>query len=60
MFLTGEISQTCGYYFFPEARSKACCEKSADAIVDTDTSLPMEKKMYSRKPYEVLKGRTLL
>jgi hypothetical protein len=25
--------------FFSEVRSKACCEKSADAIVDTDTSL---------------------
>ena len=37
-----------------------CCEKSAEVIVDTVTSLPMEKKMYSRKPYEVLKGRTLL
>lgn len=29
--------------FFSEARSKACCEKSADAIVDTDTSLLMKK-----------------
>ncbi len=32
-------------FFFSEARSNACCEKSADAIVDTDTSLPMKKNV---------------
>lgn len=31
--------------FFSEARSKACCEKSADAVVDTDTSQLMEKNV---------------
>lgn len=31
-------------FFFSEARRKACREKSAEVIVNTDTSLPMKKK----------------
>jgi hypothetical protein len=30
--------------FFSEARSKACREKSAEAIVDAETSLPVKGK----------------
>jgi len=36
-----------------------CREKSAEAIVDTDTSLKSGKRGL-RKSYEVSKGRTLL
>jgi hypothetical protein len=35
-------SQTAAEVVYSEARSKACREKSAEAIVDTETSLPMK------------------
>jgi hypothetical protein len=42
--------------FFSEARSKARREKSAEAIVDTETSLSLKGKRANRRPHEVSKG----
>lgn len=38
--------------YFSEAQSKACCEKSEEAI-DTDTSL---REIKSRRSHEISKG----
>lgn len=47
-------------FFFSEARSNACCEKSADAIVDTDTSLPMKKKNVQQEALRSVEGQNLI